>query len=61
MSASDICHGHDCTSEPSFDLDWLVDDPTNPTELTLTPAPDGTMTEWISVDPDNAVAISDMR
>jgi len=49
-----------CESYPWFDLDWMVDDPDAPSELTVRPDKE-TMTMWISIDPDHAVAIEELR
>jgi hypothetical protein len=49
-----------CESYPSFDLDWHVDDPDAPSELTITEA-GTTTTAWLSIDPAHAVAIEELR
>lgn len=49
-----------CESYPWFDLDWKVDDPDAPSELTLV-ADEETTTEWISIDPAHAVALAGVR
>ena len=49
-----------CERDPWFDLDWEVDDPDAPSELTIVAA-EGTPGEWISIDPAHAVALSALR
>lgn len=49
-----------CETYPWFDLDWMVDDPDAPSELTIHPD-DETTTAWISVDSAHAVAIEELR
>lgn len=52
----------DPTDPPEFELDFLVDDAVNPTELTVfSPTDDEITTHWISVDVDSAVPIQAVR
>ena len=49
---------------PSFDLRTTVDDPEDPQELTVHPSSvdaEALVTTWLSVDPDDAVPLEDVR
>lgn len=51
-----------CQHYPSFALDWAVDDPDAPNQVTVSPAaPDDPLTEWLSVDIDHAVPLDELR
>jgi len=49
-----------CESYPWFDLDWLVDDPDAPSELTVV-ADEETTTAWLSADIQAAIPIEECR
>ena len=51
-----------CQRYPEFDLDWTVDDPDAPSELTVVPDESTPQTtEWISIDITYAVAVDELR
>lgn len=50
------------SDRPQFELDFLVDDEVDPTELTVfSPADDDITTHWISIDFECAVPIEAVR
>ena len=50
------------TEEPNFELECLYDDMDNPEEVTIfTPDGEATASEWITVDRDSAVAVTEIR
>lgn len=66
MSATlDDCDaGGGLCAPPSFELGYEVDDPAEPTEVTVYPDDadeDELVTTWISVDADDAVPLEAMR
>jgi len=65
MSAVEDCpYGDDLCSSPEFDLTGTLDDPEEPSELTVFPAdadPDALVTTWVSADADAAVDLADAR
>lgn len=50
------------TNYPDFDLNCLIDDETDPHEVTIfAPASTDITTHWITIDIDAAVALDDVR
>lgn len=64
-TAVDDCpFGDERCAPPSFELASTVDDPDDPGEVTVFPADaddESLVTTWISVDPDGAVPLEDVR
>jgi len=58
----DCVRDGDCERYPRVGLDWFIDDPVDPTAITVTPAePETPRTEWLSVPPGATVALEDAR
>jgi hypothetical protein len=54
------CTDGGCAEYPQPDLEWFIDDPVDPGEMTLTPTdPADPTTEWLSVDPAAAIPLED--
>ncbi|MFC6724996.1 hypothetical protein ACFQE1_11570 [Halobium palmae] len=52
----------DLREAPTFELEHLVDDETDPSELTVfAPATDALTTEWLTVDRTDAVPLDRVR
>lgn len=48
------------SSETAFSLEWQHDDRSNPSELTIfTPDEERLVTEWITIDSDQAVPLAE--
>lgn len=63
-TAADSPHAQnrDPTDPPEFELDYLVDDEVDPTELTVfSPIEDDITTHWITVDFESAIPIQAVR
>lgn len=52
----------DPTETPTFELECLYDDPTDPAELTVyAPEAERLATEWVTVDRSAAVSLEEIR
>ena len=50
-----------CETYPWFELDWVVDDPSAPSVLTVVPGTGNRETAWLSVDIRAAIPIEECR
>ena len=62
MSLTQPTDEHRLADEPEFELECLYDDMDSPEEVTVF-TPDGTATasEWITVDRESAISVTEIR
>lgn len=62
MSTTSTPPGPARNDSPSFELDYLLDDPNDPRTITIfSPSDDDLITQWITADIGAAVSIETMR